>query len=241
MKIFVAATMLIALYLLFRIAFSKKPETKQGNFTPQNRDADISKVVVKSRFVRPVRGQPQTTHTTPLKTDIQEEKPFIFAPENAQRDAVIPAEKLDELFADDFNPDELDIPPDDDDDNDDEIEIDAEAEEETERMGHEAMLAAGLDFDDLQHVAQVVKEQPETVSRETGAKIAELEHTDMFETLVSGNDGSTALTNQGKMNWIKSVIERHIQNNEPETESEVSETDNSNFDIAEFLGKPMKH
>jgi hypothetical protein len=230
MKIIVMATILAALYLLFRIAFSKKPETKQENFTPRNRDVDISKVVVKSRFVRPLRGQPQTTHTGSLKTDIQEEKPSIFAAGNEKRDAVIPAEKLDELFADDFNPDDLDIP--DDDDNDDEIEIDLEAEEETERMGQGALFAAGLDFDDLQHVAKIVKEQPETVSRETSAKIAELEHTDMFETLVSGNEG--------KMNWIKSVIERHIQNNEPETESEISETDNNNFDVADFLGKPIK-
>jgi len=96
------------------------------------------------------------------------------------------------------------------------------------------MLADGLDFDDLTHVADIVKEQPETVSRETGAKMVALEHTDMFEALASGNEG--------KMNWIKSVIERHIQGSLPETEteSEVSESDNGNFDIAEFLGRNIK-
>jgi hypothetical protein len=65
------------------------------------------------------------------------------------------------------------------------------------------------------------------VSEETGSTLAALEYTDMFEALVSGEEG--------KMNWIKSVIARHVQNRTPDTESDISGTDYGDFEIADFL------
>jgi len=68
-----------------------------------------------------------------------------------------------------------------------------EAEEELEQRnrveGQSAMLAEGLNFDDLHDVAEVVKRQPEKVSAKTTATMTALEHTDMFELLASGDEG----------------------------------------------------
>jgi len=235
--------MLIALFLLYRIAYpkraggdvtKKKPvhsnleyTTASGGVVPERETQPARSVMGKSSFVLPDRSKPLQTTANLIDAEPKVDKEITFAPE--KRPAVIPPDELDKFFEDEPNPEDLDI----DDDDDDEIDIDIE-DEETERFGHETILAEGLDFDDLTHVAEIVREQPETVSRETSAKMVALEHTDMFEALASGNEG--------KMNWIKSVIERHVQDSLPETEteSEVSESDNGNFDIADFLGRNIK-
>jgi hypothetical protein len=170
--------------------------------------------------------------TKEQKNVLNAENAITFVPENeTKRSAVIPHEKLEEVF----DPDDLEISPD-----EDEKELDLEAGEETEGLQQVEGLAEGMDFEDLHEVAKVVEEQPKTVSRETGAKMVELEHTDMFEALASGNEG--------KMNWIKSVIDRHVQDTIPETvpetelkpESKISDAEYGNFDIADFLGKSFK-
>ena len=244
--------MLIALFLLYRIAYPKRTDGKKkpvhsnleytaasAGVVPERETQPARSVMGKSSFVLSDRRKPLQTTATLIDAEPKVDKEITFAPE--KRPAIIPPDELDKFFEDEPNPEDLDID-DDDGDDDDEIDIDIE-DEETERFGHEAMLADGLDFDDLTHVAEIVREQPETVSRETGAKMVALEHTDMFEALASGNEG--------KMNWIKSVIERHVQDSLPETETEsdVSESDNSNFDtsyfvqstsIADFLGRNIK-
>ena len=75
---------------------------------------------------------------------LKKEKEIMFAPENQKvGSGIIPPEKLDEVFEDEINPDDLDI--DDDDDADDDTEIDIEAEETLEQEnrveGQNAMLA----------------------------------------------------------------------------------------------------
>ena len=226
MKMIALIIMLNALYLLYRIAYPKRA-TPSGGDVSNKENKPARSVMGKSSFVLPDRSKPLQTPAIQPDVEPEVKKEITFAPE--KRPAVIPPDELDKVFEDEPNPEDLDIPPDDDEDD-----FDIEAEEESERLGHEEMLADGFDFDDLTHVAAIIKKQPETVNRETGAKMAALEHTDMFETLASGNEG--------KMNWIKSIIERHVQNSLPETETEtkISETDNGNFDIADFLGKNSK-
>jgi hypothetical protein len=135
------------------------------------------------------------------------------------------------------DPEDLDVEPDET-ETGYEAEIDPEAEEEAEDriQGQGEMLAAGLDYDDLYDVAKVVSRQPETVSEKTAATMTALEHTDMFEMLASGD--------RGKMDWIKSVIDRHVQagmpeerDSENEAESDTSGADYGNFNIADFLNK----
>ena len=241
-KIAALVILLFAVYLLHRIAFPKHPKqpVQRDDGVPERKTCHASGVIGKSRFVLPDRSQPLQTPANTANSEASEEKQIMFAPETEKDGSgIIPPDKLDEVFEDEINPDDLDI---DDDDDVADDEIDLEAEEEFEQRnrveGQSAMLAEGLNFDDLHDAATVVKQQPETVSERTAATMAALEHTDMFELLASGDEG--------KANWIKSVIERHIQSSEPETESttetesETSDTEYSNFDVADFLGQSKR-
>ena len=166
-KIVALLILFVAVYFLYRIAYPVPQETKKINDAPQKRETVQNDVVKKIRFVRPNHGQPQTTRTTPAKEEILEKNPYIFAPETEKDGAgIIPPDKLDEVFEDEINPNDLEIDEDDDNVSDDNAEIDLEAEEALEQRnrveGQSAMLAEGLNFDDLHEVAEVVKEQPET-------------------------------------------------------------------------------
>ena len=223
--------MLIALYLLYRIAYPKQTAGQKDNDISEKRTNKLRSVMGKSRFVLSERSQPVQTPAASLETENREAKQNKFAAETEEkRSAAIPAEQLNEASQNEPNPDELDIPP------DGEDEIDYEAEQEAEEMnrvsGREVMLADGVDYDDLQHIAKVVKQQPETVSEETGRTLAALENTDMFEMLVSGDEG--------KRNWIKSVIDRSLQNRMPVPEDKTSGTDYGDFNIADFTGNTNK-
>jgi len=70
---------------------------KERCSTPK-RETDISQLVVKSCFIRPNAGQLQTTHSSDLKANSQEENQHIFAGGNEKKGAVIPRERLSEVF-----------------------------------------------------------------------------------------------------------------------------------------------
>ena len=234
-KIIALFILLVAVFLLYRIAYPKQPKqaVQRNDSVPERKTKHMSNVVGKSRFVLPDRSQPLQTAANKPIIEASKEKEIMFAPE-IDGSGIIPPDKLDEVFEIEINPDDLDIDDDADDDAEADNNIDLEAEEALEQSnrveGQNEMLAEGLNFDDLHEVAVVVKQQPETVSEKTAATLAALEHTDMFELLASGD--------AGKANWIKSIIERHIQSSEPETENDTSETDTeySNFDVADFIG-----
>jgi hypothetical protein len=95
----------------------------------------------------------------------------------------IPAEQLDEVFDDNSNPEIMSVPLEN--DNEDEIDFEAEEAEELGRvLGHEPIMAEGMDYDDLQMVVKVVKEQPNEVSEETYRTITALENTDCMRCLL---------------------------------------------------------
>jgi hypothetical protein len=228
MKLLAIIIMLIALYLLYRIAFFQPAATKNGDDIPGKKAKSTRNVMGKSLFVLPDRSKPLPTSATISETEKSADKKPTFASEtDVPSPMVIPAAALDEVFGEDVKPEELDIPPDDE-EGDMDFEAEGAAEELNRVLRAEALFAGGMDYDDLQSVVKVVNEQPGTVSEETGSALAALEHTDMFEMLVSG-EGC-------KMNWIKSVIERHVQSRMPETENDISGTDYGDFEIADFLG-----
>jgi len=222
-KILVLIIMLIALFLLYRIAYPKQINPKKDSDIANEKPKTVPDVMGKSRFVLPDRSKPLQTPATSPENEKPEEKSDIFAAETEKkRSAVIPAEQLNEVFGDEPNLEILSLPLDD----DNEIDFEAEeAEELRQTLGQEAGYADGMDYDDLENMITVVQEQPDEVSEETGRTLAALENTDMFEMLVSGDEG--------KMNWIKSVVERNIRNTMPEAESETA--DYGNFDIADIL------
>jgi hypothetical protein len=235
MKFLAIAIMLAALYLLYRIACPKQTGTaKGGRDIPQKEEKPARSVMGKSRFVLPDRSKPLQTPANQTNIEKSEEKSSIFAAGTENRKPVaIPANELDGVFGKDGNPeiipDYSDIEIDDDDDNGD---IDFEAEEEAEEMnralGRETAYADGYDFDDLNTVAKVVQEQPETVDKQTGETLVALEHTELLALLAEGDEG--------KANWMRTVIDRHIQNTMPETESNISETaDYGDFEAADYF------
>lgn len=223
--------MLIALFLLYRIAYPKRADTTKGNDIPEKETKSLPDVMGKSRFVLPDRSKPLQTPATFEETEKGEEKPDIFASETKDgRSAVIPSEELDEVFDDNSNPEIMSIPL----ENDDEEKTDFEAEESEElkkALGGEPVFAEGIDYNNLQTVVKVVKEQPKEVSEETGRMLAVLENTDMFEKLASGNERMAV--------WIKAIIDRYLQNHYPEIETQVNDEDNNNewknFDIQNYL------
>jgi len=225
--------MLIALFLLYRIAYPRQINTKKDDLTPSEKPKSRINVMGKSRFVLLDRSKPQQTSATIPETEKVDYKPDIFAAKTEEKQSVaIPAEQFDEVFSDHSNPEVMSIPLEE--DNEDEIEdennIDVEAEEKEEirqALGYEAIFADGIDYDDLQTVVKVVKEQPDEVSEETGRTIVALENTDMFEMLVSGD--------KGKGNWIKSIVERCVQNKMTITENEIPDMDYGNFEVADIL------
>ena len=223
--------MLIALHLLYRIAYPKRTIEKKENVASEQKTTHTHSVMGKSRFVMPDRSQSLQTPAISLGSENKEDKPPTFESESKEKQSVtLRSDKLDVALDDEPDPDELDFPADDDE------EIDYQAEEEAEELnrvqGGEVMYAEGLDYDDLQKAKKVIKEQPEAVNEETGRTLAALENTDFFEMLVSGNEG--------KRNWIKAVIDRSIQNRMPETEDKTSGRDYGNFDVADFVVKRNK-
>jgi hypothetical protein len=237
MKLLAILIMLAALFLLYLIAYPKQADTKKGGALPKEPKTEkpAADVMGKSRFVLPDRSKPLQTSATLGKTEKPDEKEDIFAAATEEKpSAAIPPEELDEVFAGEPNPEILSIPLDETDDDEIDYEAEEEAEELSRTLGHEAIPAEGLDYDKLQTAVKVVMEQPDEVSEETGETLMRLENTDMFEHLVSGDEG--------KMNWIKAVVERNIQKVMPETEDESSDAnfDYGDFDVADYVDKRLK-
>ena len=238
MKILAVMMMLVALFFLYRIAYPKRPATNKDvdNLPVQKKDTDISEVVVTTRFVRPNSGQPQPTRTISDKEEVLGKKPYTFADGNENRNSVIPPEKLDEVFEDDVNPDELDIEPDEDeskssdfeDNRDNEAEI-IDFDDESAELETGAELASGMSIEEMSEAAKTIDHPTD----DKAGILFRVEKTDMFEQLVSGDEG--------KAERIKAIIDRHFRSQQPEIENDDSDSDDiENIDISEFLGLTIK-
>lgn len=221
MKPLAILIMLAALFLLYRIAYPKRQEAKRGGDTPRKREIDIGGVIVKSRFVRPLPGQARTTPATPPKTDFQAEKADIFAAENGKREVAVPPERLNDAFADEPDPDDLDIEP-------DAMETDSDTDEEAEELrralGRDAQRADGLSIEEMTEAIEATRNPTD----EKADLLCRIEKTDMFERLVS-TDSEKALR-------ITAIIERHIRSLYPEETGEGKDgNDPVDFDVADFL------
>jgi hypothetical protein len=227
MKVLIIIILLFFQYFLYRVAFPKKPKPKQDNDTPRKRERDISGVVVKSRFVRPDYGQTSKTPVASLPTELQESKPAVFDAGNGKKDAVIPPEKIDEIFAEDPDPDDLEIEPD---DNElDEPDLEDESEDLLQASGGDAEMADGLTIEEMTETIEAIN----VPSDENAGLLYRVEKTDMFEQLVSCDEGKAAR--------IRAIIDRYVQSQQPQVETEVSSGENTgnneweNFDVLSFL------
>ena len=181
--------------------------------------------VKKSHFVLPSLGQPQPTTATSTEFENIEKKPYIFAPGNETRNAVIPTEKLDEVFEDKINPDELEIEPDENEKDDKENET-VDLEDENAELEQGAELASGMSIEEMTEAAKAI----DNPTDEKAGILFKVEKTDMFEQLVSGDEERTAR--------IDSIIDRYFRNLQPEVENEIEDSgsdDWKNFDIRNHL------
>jgi hypothetical protein len=229
MKIFAATVMLAALFLLYRIAYPKPSATEKGDETPEKMKIGDDEAVGKSRFVRPSGSQTQTTPAVSLNPEKQDEKANIFAPENGKIETIIPFDRLDEIFGEEqTDEDDLDIPPDEDEpDEADSPDADEETEDFRQELEATTEFANGFSIEEMETAAKAI-ENPTDGNAEL---LYRVDKTDMFEKLVSGDDG--------KRQRIAAVIDRHIRSLNPEVEVEVanesSDNEHENFDIADFL------
>jgi hypothetical protein len=235
MKLLVLVIIVLCLYLIYRIAFSGQPDVKAGRDIPRKKDTDSPEPVVKNRYVLPASGQPRPTPATCLETDKQDEKAITFASGNEKPDAVIPVEKLDEVFGktpgteqeEDVDENDLDIPPDEDEEETSEPEdLEQESEDLRQTLGRDADLAGGLSIEEMTEAVKAI----DNPTDENAGLLYKVEPTDMFEKLVSGDEGKAAR--------IRAVIDRNIQSLNPAVEKEsenIGDSDYKNFNMADYL------
>jgi hypothetical protein len=236
MKIFVVTAILVALYLLYRIAFPKPPATGTGAGTDRkifpNREANAGDGVKKSRYVSACRRQPQPTPATPKNSDKQDENAHIFAAGNEKTSTVIPPEKLDEVFGEEPDPKDLDIETDEENETDSPDLDGEEADEELRQtLGRDAEPAGDFSVEEMEEAAKAV----DSPSDKNAAILYRVEKTDMFEKLVSGD--------QGKAARIKAVIDSYTRCLNPEVENEESNgnSDWENFDMGKYIVQTVKN
>ena len=160
MNTFIMISIIIALFLLYRIAYPKhQNETKACNDAPCESETDLSEVIVKKRYVRTTQSQPPPTPATPEKDDVLQKNAYIFAAGNEKRKSVIPNENLDEVFGDeseDVNPEDLDLDPDEDYNDDETVDAEEEAEEFRLKLGRDAELASGFSIEEMSEAAKAI-------------------------------------------------------------------------------------
>ncbi|OAV74533.1 hypothetical protein Barb7_01957 [Bacteroidales bacterium Barb7] len=228
MKLLAVTAIIIALYLMYRMAFPKQPETKEDNDYPPEKEPDTDDVVGKSHFVLGNQRQPKPTPAKPEKSENQAEKPDTFASENKKSDAVIPSEELDEVFSKLPEPMDMDYPLERETDEEPDIDTEEEAEELRQTLGKDAEVASGFTYEEMEQAVDAVNHSSEETEAEVGRVLSGLEKTDMFEQLVSGDVGREAR--------IKSAIDRHVQSILPEeTLEENNNKEYGDFNIADFL------
>lgn len=220
MKVLAVLIMLAALFLLYRIAY---PGGKaKDSDPPPEKPEPAADVMGKSRYVLPDRSKPLQTPASSAENETNERKAITFAAGSEKRDAVIPPGKPDEVFGEEPDPESLDIEP-------DENETESDSEEEVECLrqtpGGDAETAEGLTIEEMAGTVEAVQNPAD----ESAELLYRMERTDMFERLVSGDEG--------KAERIRAVIDRYIRSLNPEVEVEEDAGNDSrkDFDIRDFL------
>ena len=226
MKVIAVIIMLYALFLLHRIAFPKCPAAEKGVDKPEKDTKTVRSVMGKSSFVLPERSKPLQTPAISTKDENIEKKEYMFAAGNETRNAVIPNEELDKIF-DETDPDDLDIDPDE--DGDESQSETADVEDEAAEFETGAEMASGMSIEEMTEAAKAI-DKPTDDKAEI---LFRVEKTDMFEQLVSGDEG--------KAQRIKAIIDRHFRSLQPKVEIENTESSEWNeFDIRNHLRKTIK-
>ncbi|KAA6307243.1 hypothetical protein EZS27_041088, partial [termite gut metagenome] len=160
MKVFAITVILIALYLLYRIAYPKGGEAVKGGNVPDRKQADEADAIVKKHYSYISRNSPVPTEAIPVPTEATEEKTessgkkqIIFVSDKEKAGAgVIPPEELDGVFASQVERIHIDYPLERDEaeeTGEPDVDLEEEAEELYQVLGKDAESAGGFTYEEI--------------------------------------------------------------------------------------------
>jgi hypothetical protein len=223
MKLIVLVIIVISLLLIFRICFPKQKQRVDKPPVPGQAKAEDA--VIKSRYVLPDRRNLTQTAAIREKNEKPDEKPDIFAAGNGKSVAVIPPEDLPEIFGEDPDPEELDIEPDGEEETD-EPDLDAEAEELEDlqqQAGQDVEPAGGFSMEELGSIIEAVSNPTD----EKAEILCKAENIDVFEKLVSGDEG--------RAERIKTLIDSHVRSRFPQEADTEDDSEYRDIDMMQYL------
>ena len=208
MKTILIAIMLLALYLLYRIAFPKPIKKQKPTSVLSRQKINEKEIIGQSRVVLSFQRQavPDTAKTCKTVSSHENADSFVPESESGMMDSSVSLQHEDE-------PEEQEIDP------------EEEAEELRQLTGNETELAIGLTFEELEQTVQEVN-HPSGNDRQVAKVIYRLQDTDCISQL--------AAISPEKAERIKSLISLHVN----EVESKTGKTGNEKPgqpDITGFL------
>ena len=208
MKTILIAVMLLALYLLYRIAFPKPIKKQKPTLVLFRPKVNEKEVIGKSRVVLSFQRQavPVAAKTRETVSSHENEDSFVKENESGMMDISVPLEHEDENKEPEIDPEE-------------------EAEELRQLTGRESELASGFTFEELEQTVNEVN-HPSGNERQVAKVLYRLQDTDCITQL--------AAISPEKAERIKSLINLHVN----EVESKTGKTGNEKPiqpDITGFL------
>ncbi len=208
MKTILVAVMLLALYLLYRIAFPKPIKKKKPNSVLSRQKANEKEIIGQSHVVLSFQRQavPVAAKTCNTASSHENADSFVVENESGMMDISVPLQHEDE-------PEEPEIDP------------EEEAEELRQLMGNDPEQASGFTFEELEQTVHGVN-HPSGNDRQVAKVIYRLQDTDCISQLVA--------ISPEKAERIKNLISLHVN----EVESETGKTGNEKPgqpDITGFL------
>jgi len=205
MKTILVAVMLLALYLLYRIAFSKPIKKPKPTSILSRLKVNEEEIIGQSRVVLSFQRQAVPVAAKTCETVSLHENADSFVPESESgiMDISVPLEHQDE-------PEELEIDP------------EEEAEELRQLMGNEQDLASGCTFEELEQTVHGVN-HPSGNDRQVAKVIYRLQDTDCIS--------QWAAISPEKAERIKSLISLYVN----EVESKTGNEKPGQPDITGFL------
>lgn len=191
MKTILVSVMLLALYLLYRIAFPKPIKKQKPTSVLSRQKVNDKEIIGQSRVVLSFQRQAVPVAAKTCETVSSRENEDSFVPENesGMMDISVPLEQEDE-------PEEPEIDP------------EEEAEELRQLMGNEPDLASGCTFEELEQTVHEVN-HPSGNDRQVAKVIYRLQDTDCITQL--------AAISPEKAERIKSLISLHVNEVESKT------------------------
>ena len=206
MKTILIAVMLLALYLLYRIAFPKPIKKQKPTSVLSRQKVNEKEIIGQSRVVLSFQRQAVPVAAKTCETVSSHENADSFVPENesGMMDISVLLEHGNENEETEIDPEE-------------------EAEELRQLMGNEPELANGCTFEELEQTVQEVN-HPSGNERKVAKVLYRLQDTDCLTQL--------AAISPEKAERIKSLISLHVN----EVESKTGKTGNEKPDQPDITG-----